>query len=50
MENLKLFKSSMLDEREEHQVLTNVEYLAPHGLEELKEDIVLKQREHMNHI
>jgi hypothetical protein len=44
MENLKLFEPSMLDEEEEHQVLPTVEDLAPHGLEELKEDTVCNTR------
>jgi hypothetical protein len=44
VENLKLFEPSMLDEEEEHQVLLTVEDLAPHGLEELKEDIVCNTR------
>jgi hypothetical protein len=38
MEYLKLFKPSMLDEEEEHQVLPTIQDLTPHGLEELKED------------
>jgi hypothetical protein len=40
VENLKFFKPSMLDEEEENQVIPVVEHLAPHGLEELKEDKV----------
>jgi hypothetical protein len=31
----------MLDEEEEHQVLPTMEDLAPHGLEELKEETIL---------
>jgi hypothetical protein len=49
MEYLKLFKPSMLDEEEEHQVLPTVEDLAPHGLEELKEDTVLQHKEWTTH-
>jgi hypothetical protein len=45
MENLKLFKPSMLDEEEENQVCMNIEYLAPRRLEELKEDTVLRHKE-----
>ena len=45
MENLKLFKPSMVDEEEEHQVLPTVEDLAPHGLEELKENTVMQWKE-----
>jgi len=41
VEYFKLFERSMLDEEEEHQVLPTVEYLAPHGIEELKEDPVI---------
>jgi hypothetical protein len=41
MEYLNLFEPSMLDDEEEHQVLMNIEDLAPNGFEELKEDIVL---------
>jgi len=41
MENLKLFEPSILDEEEEHHVLPFFEGLAPHVLEELKEDTVL---------
>jgi hypothetical protein len=48
VENLKLFKPSMLDEEEEHQVLPTIEDLAPHGIEELKEDIVLQHKEQNN--
>jgi hypothetical protein len=45
LEYLKLFEPSMLDEEEEHQLLPNIEYHTLHGLEELKEDIVLQHKE-----
>jgi hypothetical protein len=45
VEYLKLFEPSMYDEEEEHQVLPTVEDLAPHGLEELKEDTFLQHKE-----
>ena len=47
VDNLKLLKPSILDEEEEHQVLSIVEDLAPHGIEELKEDIILQHKERM---
>jgi hypothetical protein len=49
VENLKLFEPSMMDEEEEHPVLSTIEDLTPHGLEELKEDIVLQHKERMTH-
>jgi hypothetical protein len=45
VENLKLLEPSMLDEEEENHVLLIVEDLAPHGLDELKEDTVLQHKE-----
>jgi hypothetical protein len=45
VENLKLFEPSMLYEEEEHQVLLTIKDFAPHGLEELNEDIVLQHKE-----
>jgi hypothetical protein len=47
VENLKLFEPSMLDEEDEHHVLSNIEYLAPHRLEELKEYMVLYHKDKM---
>jgi len=37
VEYLKLLEPSMIDEEEENQVLSTVEYLSPHGLKELNE-------------
>jgi hypothetical protein len=48
VEYLNFFEPSMLDEEEENHVLPTVENLAPHGLEELKEDIVMQHKEWTN--
>ena len=45
VENLKFFEPSMIDEEEEHQVLRTMEDVAPHGIEELKEDKFLQHNE-----
>jgi hypothetical protein len=39
----------MLDGEEDHQFLPTIKDFAPHTLEELKEDIIMQQKEWVTH-
>jgi hypothetical protein len=49
VESLMLFKPSMLDGEDDHQVLPTIEDFAPHILEELEEFTILRRKEHVTH-